>query len=113
MLLSLLEAGENVVFQGVRRSGSMKQTRSVPVLDWYHPFLFAIWVIYNDAFTFFDSSRESDGICVSNTIQVYILCNITLSSNAKRVPFKYPQIYLNKKGKVCKTRVNEWIINQI
>ena len=37
----------------------------------------------------------------------------TLSSNARRVPFEYPQIYLNKKGKVCKTRVNEWIINQI
>jgi hypothetical protein len=30
--------------------------------------------IYNEAFTFFDSSREFDGICVSNTIQVYILC---------------------------------------
>ena len=41
------------------------------------------------------------------------MVDITLSSNAKRVPFEYPQIYLNKKGKVCKARVNEWIINQI
>ena len=40
-------------------------------------------------------------------------CNITLSSNAKRVSFEYPQIYLNKKGKACKAGVNEWIINQI
>ena len=38
---------------------------------------------------------------------------ITLSSNARRVPFEYSQIYLNKKGKACKARVNEWIINQI
>jgi hypothetical protein len=37
----------------------------------------------------------------------------TLSSNARKVPFEYPQIYLNNKGKVCKARVNEWIINQI
>ena len=36
-----------------------------------------------------------------------------LSSNARRVPFEYPQIYLNKKGNLCKARVNEWIINQI
>ena len=41
------------------------------------------------------------------------LIDITLSSNARRVPFENPQIYLNKKGKVCKARVNEWIINQI
>ena len=37
---------------------------------------------------------------------------ITLSSNARRVPFEYPRIYLNKKGKACKARVNKWIINQ-
>ena len=36
-----------------------------------------------------------------------VMRNITLSSNARRVPFEYPQIYLNKKGKVCKARVNE------
>ena len=38
---------------------------------------------------------------------------ITLSSNARRVPFEYPQIYLNKKGKAFKARVNEGIINPI
>ena len=39
--------------------------------------------------------------------------HITLSSNARRVPFEYPYMYLNKKEKVCKARVNEWITNQI
>jgi hypothetical protein len=39
--------------------------------------------------------------------------NIRLSSNARRALFEYPQIYFNKKGKVCKARVNEWVINQI
>ena len=34
---------------------------------------------------------------------------ITLSSNARRVPFEYLQIYLNKKRKACKAMVNEWI----
>ena len=34
---------------------------------------------------------------------------ITLSSNASRVPFEYPQYYLNKEGKACKARVKEWI----
>ena len=38
---------------------------------------------------------------------------ITLSSSARRVPFEYLQIYLNKKGKACKVRVNEWIIIQV
>jgi len=38
---------------------------------------------------------------------------ITLSSNARRVPFEYPYIHLNKKEKVRKARVNEWISNQI
>jgi hypothetical protein len=38
---------------------------------------------------------------------------IILSSNARRVPFEYPYIYLNKKEKVCKARVNKWITNQI
>ena len=33
--------------------------------------------------------------------------NITLSSNARRVPFEYLQIYLNKRGKICKARVND------
>jgi hypothetical protein len=32
---------------------------------------------------------------------------ITLISNARRVPFEYPQIYLNKKGKAFKARLNE------
>ena len=36
-----------------------------------------------------------------------------LSSNATTVFFGYLQIYLNKKGIICKARVNEWIINQI
>ena len=39
--------------------------------------------------------------------------NTTLGNNARRVSFEYPQIYLNKKGKAYKARVNEWIINQI
>jgi hypothetical protein len=33
--------------------------------------------------------------------------DITSSSNARTVPFEYPYIYLNKKEKVCKARVNE------
>ena len=45
--------------------------------------------------------------------QSYFHNFITLSSNARRVPFEYPHIYLNKKGKACKARVKEWIIDQI
>ena len=48
-----------------------------------------------------------------STVTKIITSVITLSSNARRVPFEYPYIYLNKKEKVCKVRVNEWIINQV
>ena len=40
---------------------------------------------------------------------LFVLSSIKLSSNARRVLFWYPQIYLNKKGKACKAGVNEWI----
>ena len=44
-------------------------------------------------------------------LTIFIVFYITLSNNARRVPFEYPQFYLNKKGKTCKARVNEWITN--
>ena len=36
-----------------------------------------------------------------------------MTKNLPNHCFEYPQIYLNKKGKACKTRINELINNHI
>lgn len=41
------------------------------------------------------------------------MLDITSNNNASRIPFEYSGNYLNKKGKACKAKVNQWIFNQI
>ena len=54
-------------------------------------------------FNFWNQTPMLQEICIYYTLVLYI----TLSTNASGVPFEYPQYHLNKKGKACKTRVDE------